>query len=139
MFYNMKLKARNALIFLAFFIVATFILDHFLTKKMNKRTRRLNIEYPLITKEDSINGMVNFIFHPDGFKENPYGRYIKVSNEGKKSILAKRNEEHTVIGDVIKVGSHLYKEPGSDTIRLQNISNQDTSTYYFELWNRNFE
>lgn len=135
----MEFKVRNAIISLAVFIIAVYLFDHFLTNKMNKRTRRLNIEYPLITKEDSINGMVNFIFHPDGFKENPYGRYIKVSNEVKKSILAKGNEEHIVIGDVIKVGSHLYKEQDSNTIRLQNISNQDTSTYYFELWNRNFE
>jgi hypothetical protein len=106
---------------------------------MNKRTRELNNEYPLITEGDSINGMVSYIFHPDGYKENPYGRYIKVSNEGKRTILAKRNKSRIVIGDVIKVGSHLYKLSASDTIRLQNISNQDTSTYYFEIWNRNFK
>ncbi len=135
----MEFKVRNAHIFLAVFIIVVYLFDHFWTKNMNKRTRYLNKEYPLITEGDSINGMVSYIFHPDGYKENPYGRYIKVSNEGKRTVLAKRNKSRIVIGDVIKVGSHLYKLSANDTIRLQNISNQDTSTYYFEIWNRNFK
>lgn len=135
----METEVKKVLIFFGCVLGGGIIFFIILTRNMDIRTAELRQEYPLIIEEDSINGSVLSTFHPEGFRINPYVRYITLSDAGRRRLIAKANEERIVINDVIRVGSRLYKEPGSDIIRIQNITNTDTLTYYFELWDSNFD
>ena len=135
----METEIKKVLIFFGCLFGGGIIFFIILIRNMDIRTAEINKEYPLIIEEDSINGSVLSIFHPEGFRINPYVRRIVLSDAGRRTLIAKANEERIVINDVIRVGSMLYKEPGSDIIRIQNITNTDTLTYYFELWDSNFD
>jgi len=135
----METEVKKVLIFFGCLFGGGIIFFIILIRNMDIRTAEINKEYPLIIEEDSINGSVLSIFHPEGFRINPYVRRIVLSDAGRRTLIAKANEERIVINDVIRVGSMLYKEPGSDIIRIQNITNTDTLTYYFELWDSNFD
>jgi hypothetical protein len=135
----METDVKKVLIFFGCLFGIGIILFFIYKRNSEIRLAELRQEYPLIIEEDSINGSVLSIFHPEGFRINPYVRYITLSDEGRRTLIAKANEERIAIYDVIRVGSRLYKEPGSDMIKIQNITNTDTLTYYFELWDSNFD
>jgi hypothetical protein len=135
----MKIETKYAWIIFGFFLPVTLLIFFITIRKMNRIEAKLALEYPLIADSDSINGIILSIFHPEKFRVNPYFRNIVLSGSGKRSIHARPDSNQLVIGDVIKVGSRLYKEPGSDTIMLQNISGEDILRYYFKLWKRDYD
>jgi hypothetical protein len=135
----MKSETKYALIFFSFFLPVAILIFIYSTRKMEKIESELLLEYPLIVEKDSVHSVVLSIYYPEKFRINPYGRRVVLSGSGKGTILARPDINQLVIGDVIKVGSRLYKEPGSDTIMLQNISGQDTLSYFFKLWNIDYD
>lgn len=101
--------------------------------KMNRIRDSLNKEYILIEKMDSIDGVITSIFHPDGFRMNPYAKYIVLSNGDKRTISAAADEFQRTISLVIEVGTIIKKKENNDTVYLSNINGADTITYHFKI------
>jgi hypothetical protein len=85
-FIRIKKKQKQQIILLAVFIpifVIIYIVDQQITKS---RSKQLNLEYPRIVYEDSINGVVTDIYHPKGYRVFPYFLRIEINNAKKKSL-----------------------------------------------------
>lgn len=131
----MSVKTRNIIIgFGSWAIIVAVIMYVDLSKKA-KIEDRLDIEYPRIELQDSLDNIVKRTYLPEGFRHNPYFETMEFKNNGKASLHVQFLPNQPTLQKVIKPGTHIYKKAGCDTIWLQNISQSDTLKMFFLLRN----
>ena len=86
-----KANFKLALILLPLFIITMLIGAYYNMKNKDKQLEKLRTDYPVITKENEINGKVTGILRPDGFKHGAYTAYLKISSFGKKRLRTDPN------------------------------------------------
>lgn len=134
-----RLKGFKKIAYILFMPIVIIGLMVYTFIKMNRINDSLSKEYILIEKMDSINGVITSIFNPDGFRMNPYAKYIVLSNGDKRTLIAAEDEFQRTISLVIEVGTIIKKKKNNDTVYLSNINQADTITSHFKILNRKFE
>jgi len=130
------LKKVASVLVIPVLIVGILLSHHY---KMKRADDYYSKEYVLIEKKDSIDDIVESIFLPEGFKENPYAKYLLLEKTGKRTIIADMDNKQRTINDVIKVGTIITKQKDNDTVVLTNITSRDTTVYYFKILNSDFK
>jgi hypothetical protein len=128
----MKKKQKQQIILLAVFIpifVIIYIVDQQITKS---RSKQLNLEYPRIVYEDSINGVVTDIYHPKGYRVFPYFLRIEMNNAKKKSLGI--TPDSLTLTETLKVGSRILKKSNAYDFEIINIDHKDTIIYSFRVY-----
>lgn len=106
-----------SLIFIGIF-VRIFIYD-------NKNKYRLEAEYPLLKRSDSINGIIQFKFDFRSIKaRNPISSSLLKVNNNKNEIIADEIKANNSLGinEILSVGDSIFKEKDNDTIVVKQKS-----------------
>lgn len=95
-------------------IVGAFIWFYNPYKSRIERLEKEIPHYALVEIDDQISSVVDSFFIERGFI------YIKLTNDHKVALRPSRNHiyEPAFIGDQLKVGHHIIKNSGSDTLAL---------------------
>ena len=99
----------------------------------------LSNEYLIIECKDSINDIVMNIYFPDGFRDVPSTKLIKLSDGSKRTLFTYNEDDSASISDVIRAGTIISKQKDNDTVALINITSTDTSVYYFKILNSEYK
>jgi hypothetical protein len=107
--------------------------------KMKHIRNMLSNEYLIIESKDSINDIVMNIYFPDGFRDVPSTKLIKLSDGSKRTLFTYNEDDSASISDVIRAGTIISKQKDNDTVALINITSTDTSVYYFKILNSEYK
>jgi hypothetical protein len=130
---SMTSKKRNIVVgFLIWAIIAGLIMFTDLRKKA-KIEAQLNIEYPRIELQDSLDNIVKRTYLHEGFRHNPYFSRIEFQNNRKATLGVILGPNEPALQRVILPGTHIYKKAGCDTIWVSNSASSDSSKRFFLL------
>ncbi|MFW5872954.1 MAG: hypothetical protein ACOCVN_03100 [bacterium] len=129
----MSVKTRNVIIGFGTWAIIVATIFYVDLRKKAKIEAQLDIEYPRIELQDSLNNIVKKTYQHEIFTINPYLIRIQFKNNRKSALGVKFITNQPALQEVIKPRTHIYKEAGSDTIWVQDISQSDTLKMFFLL------
>lgn len=127
----MDKRHRNGYIFLGIFIIFVIVFYNIDMHRRSNQMKQLDKEYPRIVYEDSVEGIVNDIYHSKGYRVFPYFLRIEINN--KKRSLGITPDSLTLT-ETLKVGSRIYKEANTYDFKIVNIENTDTIIYNLKVY-----
>lgn len=127
--YPFKRKRYLVLMYVIFIIISILIFQ-IQKRKVINRSDRFYGEYPFLSLDDSINSKILRIHFSEGNKVYPEIRQVELLNGEQRTIFAKSTKDGVSLGNMLEVGSYIYKESNRDSLTIQNIIGSDTLTYY---------
>ncbi|TCO10509.1 hypothetical protein [Natronoflexus pectinivorans] len=105
------------------FAATKFIIDFIEKDKLEEELNRI---YPRLTKQNHINSQVISTYYPQGWRGASDIQHIKLESGENFTIWIRRNltDREIYFGDIVKQGSFLMKNAGSDTLILM-INNKE--------------
>jgi hypothetical protein len=132
--YFFPIKKNLSLILLyVFFIIISIVLIQVESQKVKRNSERVLKDYPMVSIRDSINSKIVKINFPEGIKVYPEIRQVELFNGDQWTIFAKTTKDNISLGNILEVGSHIFKGPDLDSIIIQNFLETDTLTYRLKL------
>jgi hypothetical protein len=89
-------------------------------KEYDEIEEKIKNEYTVLLRQDSINSPVLSTYYPENWRGGEYIQNVKLQNGENYTIEIKRNitASNVFFGDILKKGAILYKNAGSDTLRV---------------------
>lgn len=135
-------KRTLTLVLVLLFIVSAALYYKFDITKTQRILEELNTEYPAISTEDEIKGVITEVIQnpfPKVFRNNPNHAFVIINESLKKRIKAhyqkadSNDERNIVLDDIISEGDMLMKEKGSYVFHIYKAQGSDTLKFTFEL------
>jgi hypothetical protein len=135
------------LIFLITMIICFVLYYKYSTSKTDRVWGELKKEYPALSFESELNGVVSRIVQPDPniFRSVP-DRVLVIINDSlkrrlragdelrnKKSVLDDGTGRPMLLGEALAEGDRVVKKSNSDVLSVYKVKNSDTVRYDFEL------
>lgn len=132
----MKRKGIISVLLAGVFITAMIVFYKYDTGKKQEILQELSKEFPAVTIDQSLKGLVKDIYHPspEVFNDDPLQAYILLNDSSKRRIKTGYELSTEIILDsILNVGDYLVKDYGSDMIYLYKTQGSDTTKYIFQL------
>lgn len=132
----MKRNNIISLIFVFVFLMAFIFFFKYDTGKKEKLLRQLAEEFPAISLDQRLEGIVMQIYqpYPQVFNNDPHQVYLLLNDSLKRRIKTGLEMDKSIVLDsALNVSDHLVKEPGSDVLFVYKVLDNDTIKYRFQL------
>lgn len=127
-------KKLGITLFYIVIVLSIIIYVIYSNKRANKVREEITSDFIDIHSDIKVFGMVTDIIKLEGFKNNPYSKYVVIDNRLRLRIFSTTiTDQNEVLSNVVHVGSRIIKLEGDDYFQIHNITDGDTVIHNFEI------
>jgi hypothetical protein len=126
---TIKFKYIFYLVFISIIVTAIYINN----KETDQEFEKLTNDFPRIKIDEQINGTITGTTRPKKFRNDPCSERVTINGSIKRHIISEFYEDEKYIDNILFVGTHIYKDKGSDTVVILNTNYSDTTYYRIKL------